>query len=66
MSSSDIYANEAKLADWVEMLIRYMQRSNASPLVQTPMMMWERFYREYPVTGADMEAWLEARHDESR
>ena len=66
MSSSDLSSYEAELEDWVEMLMRYMQRSNAAPLENEPVTMWQRFGREYLFVAADMERWLEKRHEENQ
>lgn len=55
-----------QLADWVEMLMRWMSRKQLRKEDTASVFnisAWQDFCREYPAIASDMEKWLEARRD---
>lgn len=50
--------------DYLEMLMQYMARHEQDDMRgRDAISWWQVFAREYPAVAAEMEKWLEARHD---
>lgn len=52
-------ACETELADYVEMLINYMQRHHERGYGD---LLWDLFKEDYPSVATEMEEWIQQRH----